>query len=255
MIAILSPAKTMDLRKGTMVATYSEPRSSALSLKLVREMKKKNPEALQELMGISKKLAEENALRYRDWQWPHQAENSRQALFTFRGEVYNGFKADSLDEGGIDYAQVHLRILSGLYGLLRPLDRIAPYRLEMGLPLHLGKHTDLYSFWGDNIVKVLNQDLREQGDNILINLASQEYYKAVDRPTLKARVITPVFKERKGDKYATIAIFAKNARGKMARFITDHRIEDPQELQAFDLDGYNFRPTLSDEKTLTFTRG
>ncbi|MBE0642158.1 MAG: peroxide stress protein YaaA, partial [Bacteroidales bacterium] len=170
MIVILSPAKTMDLKRGVVVERYSEPRLIERSMTLIKKLKKMGPQELQELMSISSKLAEENAIRFRDWHWPIAQDKGRQALFAFRGEVYNGFQADTLDEKGLDFAQDHVRILSGLHGILRPLDRIAPYRLEMGLSLSVGKHRDLYSYWGNDIIRVLQQDLRDQGDDILINL-------------------------------------------------------------------------------------
>lgn len=255
MIVILSPAKTLDFEVEPKVKERSQVRFHEASVKLVNQLKKLSVNELQELMNISPRLADLNAGRFADWKWPFSEKDTQPALYAFRGEVYTGFDADSMDKKSILYAQDHLRILSGLHGLLRPLDQILPYRLEMGTKLKMGKANDLYKFWGERISKGLNKDLETQGDDILVNLASNEYFKAVNTKELKARIITPSFKDLKNGNYKVITFFAKNARGKMARFIMENRITDPEHLKGYDEDGYIFNPDLSKGDELVFTRG
>lgn len=230
------------------------PRFADESERIVKILKKYAVKDLQQLMGISPKLAELNVIRFADWDSPASETKVCPALFAFQGEVYAGLDATSLSTKGLAFAQSHLRILSGLYGLLRPLDLIHAYRLEMGSPLNIGKHKNLYSYWGTKISDALLQDMKEQGDDILINLASGEYFKSVNSKTLKARVITPEFRDKKGDQYKMISFFAKKARGLMTRYICEFGLTEIEQLKSFSEEGYIYNPHLSAGNTLTFTR-
>lgn len=255
MIAILAPAKRIADTRRFMETPYSEIRFPAESKQLIRRLRRFSPEDLSKLMKINSHLAELNYNRFQDWHYPF-GEEAVHAAAAFDGEVYNGLKATTLSHGDLAYAQKHLRILSGLYGILRPLDGIQPYRLEMGIPLRLEKSNNLYNFWGKKIAKALEADLADQGDNILINLASDEYSKAV-LPYMsgKTKTITPIFKEFKNGKFTMVIVFAKKARGLMSRFMTENRLSDPEHLKAFDTEGYLYEPSMSDESRFTFTRG
>lgn len=255
MIAILSPAKTMDFEHAPRSVARSSVRFEKESKQLIRKLQEFDVNGLKKLMGISDKLAQLNLERFSQWHWPFDEEATRPALFAFRGEVYTGLDADSLDVQAVSYAQDHIRILSGLHGLLRPLDHILAYRLEMGTKLKLGKAKDLYTFWGEKISKALNEDLAAQGDDVLVNLASNEYFRAIHHKNLKARIIHIHFKENKGGQYKVVTFFAKNARGRMARFMAEERLRDPEHLKGFSEDGYIFHPGLSKSNELTFTRG
>ncbi len=205
-------------------------------------------------MGISMKLADLNAGRWRAFSTPFTPDNARAALLAFRGDVYKGLDADSLDADALAFAQDHLRILSGLYGVLRPQDLIQPYRLEMGTKLATARGENLYTFWGDAITETLNRALAAQGDDVLVNLASKEYFSAVRPEKLAGRVVTPVFKERKGNTYKIVGLFAKRARGLMSRYIIDERLDDIEALKGFDAEGYAFEPSLSAADTWVFAR-
>jgi cytoplasmic iron level regulating protein YaaA (DUF328/UPF0246 family) len=255
MIAILSPAKTMDFEHSPRFQGRSAVRFEKESKQLIKTLREYDINGLKSLMGISDKLALLNMERFNEWKWPFDDMATRPALFAFRGEVYNGLDADSMDEKEVAFAQDHIRILSGLHGLLRPLDHILPYRLEMGTKLKSGKADDLYSFWGDKISMALDEDLAAQGDDVLVNLASNEYYRAIQNKSLKARIIDIHFKENKAGKYKVVTIYAKNARGRMARFIAQEGLQDPEHLKGFSEDGYIFNPVLSKSNELTFTRG
>ena len=220
---------------------------------LIPGLRRKSIKALIDLMSISPDLAELNRDRFRDWEWPH-SEDDRQALWMFKGDVYLGLEAETLKAAGVKYAQEHLRILSGLYGLLRPLDRIMPYRLEMGTRLKTRRGTDLYQFWKDRIRNLIEEDLTADGSNVLVNLASNEYFKAVQPKQLKAEVITPVFKDWKRDQFRVLSFFAKKARGMMARYAIDHRVDDPEQLKEFHREGYAFNEEFSSETEWVFTR-
>jgi len=252
---IISPAKTLDYETKIPYQAQSELDFLKESTRLVRILKKLKPEELAELMHVSSKIAYLNHDRYAQWDTPINEKEARQALFAFKGEVYNGLKAYDLEAKDIEYAQSHMRILSGLYGLLKPLDLMLPYRLEMGTKLSSAKFKNLYEFWGDKISKKLQQDIKESGTNVLVNLASKEYFKSVNTKKIKARIVTPIFKEAKEDHYKVIAIFAKKARGLMSRYIIQNKIEDPEELKHFDLEGYFYNETLSSENEFIFTRG
>ncbi|PVV16103.1 MAG: hypothetical protein B6D82_01840 [gamma proteobacterium symbiont of Ctena orbiculata] len=181
--------------------------------------------------------------------------NAKQAALAMKGDVYSGLDAETLNKKGFEFAQQHLRILSGLYGVLRPLDLMQPYRLEMGTKLPNDKGKDLYAFWGEQITRAINRDLKAQGDDVLINLASNEYFKSIKPRLIEGRIITPQFKERKNGSYRMIGVFAKRARGLMSRFIIDNRLRHPEEIQQFNSDGYRYNKRLSRENQWVFTRG
>lgn len=247
---ILSPAKKLDFESEIPTKKYTQPLFSEESQTLARELKKRKPEDLKEMMGISHNLALLNAERYQNWQMPFSPETARQAVFAFNGEVYEGLQARKLTENELDFAQEHVSILSGLHGLLRPLDLILPYRLEMGSKFKTQHWKNLYDFWGDKITNRLNQT----GDEVLLNLASQEYFKVIHKKKLKLNVITPVFKELKGEQYRMVSFYAKKARGMMARYAIENKINRVEELKNFSRDGYRFHESLSDAQQWVFTR-
>jgi hypothetical protein len=205
-------------------------------------------------MGISDKLAGLNAARFGEWATPFTQENARQAILAFNGDVYTGLDAKSFSEKDFAFAQQHMRILSGLYGLLKPLDLMQAYRLEMGKKLDNDRGSNLYQFWGDIITEHLNAAIEAQGDNVLINLASNEYFKSVKKKSLKAEVITPAFKDWKNGQYKMISFFAKKARGLMARYIIENQITDVEQLKGFDVAGYQYSTELSKANDWVFTR-
>lgn len=254
MIAILSPAKTLDFET-QVAADKTKARYFDRSKMLLETLREKDEKDLQGLMNISDQLAELNVERYMNFSSKHTSKNSRSSVFAFQGDVYQGLDASSLSDEEIDYAQDHLRILSGLYGLLRPLDAIQPYRLEMGTKLSVNGSSNLYEFWGDTIAKGLNSDLKKQGDNVLINLASVEYFKSVDQKTLKAQVVDVDFKDFKNGQYKMISFYAKKARGMMARYIIKNHIDQIEDLKGFDYDGYYYDDQASSENLLAFKRG
>jgi hypothetical protein len=221
---------------------------------LVGILREKDSFQIADLMSLSMNLADLNVRRYQEWQVPFTPYNAKQAIFAFRGDVYQGMDADTLSEDSIHFAQKHLRILSGLYGLLRPLDLIQPYRLEMGTRLANPRGRDLYAYWGNRITDALNEAVSEQGDNILINLASNEYFKSVNTKKISANIITPQFKERRGDSYKVISFNAKKARGQMARYIIEHQLNEPESLKDFNADGYVFNDEISEGNTWVFSR-
>jgi uncharacterized protein len=236
MITLISPAKTLDLST-TEIPFHTLPEFQKETFELVRIMKKKSVEDLQDLMGISENLALLNKHRFMDFQKNFEMENSKQALLAFKGDVYMQMDVDNYTSEDFDFAQEKLRILSGLYGLLKPLDLIQPYRLEMGIRLENKKGNNLYEFWGTRISKALNEVTK--GDT-LVNLASQEYFKAVDRKILKPKVITPTFQEYRNGKYEVIGLFAKKARGMMVNHIIHNRIDDPEMLKTFNEGKYEW---------------
>lgn len=256
MILIISPAKTLDLSDETRhTANYSLPNHLEETRELVSVLSGYGPQEIKQLMSVSDKLAELNYERYQQFQ-PNKfsPENAKQALLTFNGDVYTGFDLPAYGEGEYRYAQQHLRILSGLYGLLRPLDLIQPYRLEMGTKLKNERGKDLYQFWGDQITEALNQALAEAGQKTLVNLASNEYFKAVNASKLDAEIITPAFKDIRDGKPKVITFYAKQARGAMCDFAIKEKINDPEGLKAFTGMGYAFDSELSSDKDWVFTR-
>lgn len=253
MLFVISPAKNLNENQTAPVAAYSQPDLLADAAVLMEELRRLAPQDIAKLMHVSDKIALLNAERNAAWQPPFTPENAKQAVYLFNGDVYEGLAAESLSPAGVDYLQAHLRILSGLYGLLRPLDLIQPYRLEMGTALANPRGKNLYEFWGDTIAEALNRALAEQQTDILINLASQEYFKSVSGK-LKARLITPVFKDEKNGQYKVISFYAKRARGLMMRYAAEQQISEPEELKAFDLEGYAYNAAASNEKEWVFLR-
>ena len=253
MLFVISPAKNLNENQTAPVAAYSQPDLLADAAVLMDELRRLAPQDIAKLMHVSDKIALLNAERNAAWQPPFTPENAKQAVYLFNGDVYEGLAAESQPPAGVDYLQAHLRILSGLYGLLRPLDLIQPYRLEMGTALANPRGKNLYEFWGDTIAEALNRALAEQQTDTLINLASQEYFKSVSGK-LKARVITPVFKDEKNGQYKVISFYAKRARGLMVRYAAEQQISEPEELKAFDLEGYAYNAAASNEKEWVFLR-
>ena len=249
---VISPAKSLDFEKPVPTDKYSEGIFLKQAETIQKTLKKKKPKQLMELMDISPKLAELNWQRNQDWNLPFTKENSRQAVYAFDGDVYQGLDVYSLPIEKLDAIQEKLRILSGLYGLLKPLDLIQPYRLEMGTNLSIGKNKNLYEFWKKVIVKELNSEL--QKGELFINLASNEYFNAVDTKVLKVAVITPEFKDYKDGQLKMISFFAKKARGMMVRYIIDTNAETIDDLKGFNYEGYAYDANLSKGNKLVFTR-
>lgn len=254
MLIVVSPAKTLDFEIPTKSAEFTQADLTEHSAELVDTCRDLTPADLSSLMKISDKLAGLNAARFTEWSNNFTLENSKQAVYAFKGDVYTGLDADSLTDKNMAFAQQHFRILSGLYGLLRPLDLMKAYRLEMGTKLANERGTNLYQFWGDIITDKVNETLEQQGDKILINLASNEYFKAVQLKRLKAQTITPVFKDCKAGKYKIISFYAKKARGLMARYIIENELTEVEQLKQFDTDGYYYCAAESTEKELVFKR-
>ncbi len=250
---IISPAKKLDF-KPVDLREESRPRFEKETGELIKCMKKKGSRDLMALMDISKALAELNVKRFNQFESEPMDENTKQALLAFNGDVYLGLKASDFDKKDLSYAQKHLRILSGLYGLLRPLDRIQAYRLEMGSMLHIGKHKSLYSFWGDKISSLLNEDMKEMKDKVLINLASEEYFHVVNPRKIENGIIQVRFEEKRGGVFRVISFSAKKARGLMARYIIKNRLSRPADLKAFDTERYEFSPNRSSDILYTFVR-
>lgn len=253
MLMVISPAKTLDFDNPPVTKQHSQPRFLEDSEKLIAILRKMNTADIASLMKLSDKLAGLNAARYESWQPPFDLDNAKQAVLAFKGDVYTGLDAESLDKAGFDYAQQYLRILSGLYGVLKPLDLIQPYRLEMGTKLTNKAGKDLYAFWGSKLRESLEQD-EAMADEVLINLASNEYFKAVEAKKIRARIITPVFKDWKNGQYKMISFYAKKARGLMSRYIIDNKLSDPEKLKQFDYAGYRFSEEMSKGDEWVFTR-
>lgn len=254
MLFVVSPAKNLDYESSVPVTEYSQPRLMEQAAELVDICRELSPQELGELMKISDKLAGLNAARFTEWQRPFTTENARQAVFAFNGDVYTGLDAASLDPKVWAHGQQQMRILSGLYGVLRPLDLMQPYRLEMGTRLANPAGKDLYAYWGDQITELLNADLAETNSPALVNLASNEYFKAVNKKKLTKDVITPVFKDTKNGQLKVISFYAKKARGMMARFILTEQPQSVAELTEFNGGGYQYNADLSSDKELVFCR-
>jgi len=254
MIAILSPSKTLNEDTKLVTNEYTVPDFPDRSRELVETLRDYSTKDLEKLMSINPKLAELNVERYMQWNTPFKTETAKPALLMFKGEVYNGLRADELNEKDLLFAQDHVRILSGLYGILRPLDLIMPYRLEMGTKLKTGKGNDLYEFWGNQLTEKLNEAFHDHKEKVLINLASNEYVKALNTDELKVRIINIQFKEEREGTYKFITVYGKNARGLMTRFMIRNRIEIADDLKSFDLDGYFLNQELSKEDDWVFTR-
>jgi len=254
MLMVISPAKTLDFESPLPDFTATQPDFLKESSRLVKSLRGLSVQDVAGLMGLSDKLAALNVARYEDWQLPFTPDNARAALYAFKGDVYLGLAVEQLSACDIDYAQGHLRILSGLYGLLRPLDLIQPYRLEMGTSLATSRGRDLYAFWGERITRAIKEAMAGQGDQVLINLASQEYFGAVQPRRLAARVVSPRFLDQKNGEYKIISFYAKKARGLMASWIIRNRINTVADLNAFDVDGYAYQAALSQDDVPVFTR-
>ncbi|MBD8806875.1 MULTISPECIES: peroxide stress protein YaaA [Pseudomonas syringae group] len=254
MLMVISPAKTLDFETPPTTKRFTQPQYLDHSQELISQLRELAPAQIAELMHLSDKLAGLNAARFGSWTPAFTPENAKQALLAFKGDVYTGLQAETLSEDQLDYAQKHLRMLSGLYGLLRPLDLMQPYRLEMGTRLANARGKDLYAFWGTRISEWLNEALADQGDDLLLNLASTEYFSAVKRSALNARIIDTEFKDLKNGQYKIISFYAKKARGMMSRFVIEERIDSPEALRAFDVQGYRYNAELSTPSKLVFLR-
>ena len=254
MLVVISPAKSLDLESPVKTRKFSQPEFMADSAKLVKDLKKLNPEQLSSLMHMSSKLGALNYKRFANWHTPFDNNNARPAIFTFVGDVYLGFKANELSTTDLNYAQKHLRILSGLYGVLKPLDLMQAYRLEMGTRFANARGKDLYSFWGQKITHSLNEDLSNESKRLLINLASNEYFNAIAVDKLDGKIITPVFKDFSSGKYRFLSFFAKQARGMMAAYIIRNRVNSVEKLKQFNSDGYKFCSEESNDTKLVFLR-
>ncbi|RWR00874.1 hypothetical protein ED28_15575 [[Pantoea] beijingensis] len=254
MLMIISPAKTLDFESPLATKQFTQPALLEKSQQLISIARDLTPAQISTLMHISDKLALLNAERFNDWTLPFSPDNARQAILAFKGDVYTGLQAERFSEEDFSFAQQHLRMLSGLYGLLRPLDLMQPYRLEMGIKLSHPAGSDLYSFWGDTLTEMLNKALTEQGDDVLLNLASDEYFKAVKPKKLNARLIKPVFLDEKNGKFKVISFYAKKARGLMSRYIILNRLKEPAHLKKFDLEGYAYSAQESTESEWVFKR-
>ena len=254
MLMVISPAKTLDYETPPATARFTQPQYLDHSQELIEQLRELSPQQIGELMHLSDKLSGLNAARFGSWTPAFTPENAKQALLAFKGDVYTGLNAVDFNEADFDYAQTHLRMLSGLYGLLRPLDLMMPYRLEMGTKLANARGKDLYAFWGTRISEWLNEALAEQGDDVLLNLASNEYFSAVKKPALNARIINTEFKDLKNGQHKIISFYAKKARGMMSRFVIKERINNPEHLKQFDEQGYRFSAEQSKPDSLVFLR-
>ena len=254
MLILISPAKTLDYHSPLATQRYTQPVLLDHSQQLIDVARQLSAPQIKTLMGISDKLADLNATRFHDWQPDFTPDNARQAILAFKGDVYAGMQAETFSEDDFTFAQQHLRMLSGLYGVLRPLDLMQPYRLEMGIRLQNPKGSDLYQFWGETITTTLNEALAAQGDNIIVNLASDEYFRAVKPKLLAGEIVKPVFLDEKNGTFKVISFYAKKARGLMSRYIIENRLTTPDQLKAFDVDGYVFDEEGSQKNELVFKR-
>jgi cytoplasmic iron level regulating protein YaaA (DUF328/UPF0246 family) len=254
MLMVLSPAKTLDYESPILDVAPSRPEFSADAKRLVVRLRELSALEVARLMDLSDTLAALNVARYASFRVAPRAGDVRPAALAFDGDVYDGLGARALDADALAFAQAHLRILSGLYGVLRPLDAMQPYRLEMGTRLENERGRDLYAYWGDRPGRALRRALRDARARVLVNLASEEYFKVVDREALGAPVVQPVFQERRAGAWKVVSFSAKRARGAMARYAIDRRLTDPEGLKGFDVDGYAFDPQASDAHTWYFRR-
>lgn len=254
MLFLLSPAKSLDFETQPHVASHTQPLFVRQSSQLIKVLREKSPQQIAELMTLSDTLSGLNVARYQAWSTRFTEKNAKQAALAFDGDVYGGLDARSLKPAQLDWAQAHLCILSGLYGVLRPLDLMQPYRLEMGTRLVTDKGSNLYQFWGRRISDYLNERASADSSPVIVNLASEEYFKAVELKALKARVVSCVFEEFKGGKYKIISFNAKRARGLMARFAIDKEIATVKKLEGFDVEGYQFEAAASQPDRLVFRR-
>lgn len=254
MLIVISPAKTLDFETASITKEHTQPEFLKESRKLVSQLKELTPAEVSSLMKISDKLGVLNFLRFNEWKTPFTLNNSKQALLAFKGDVYTGIDAGSFSSQDLKFAQKHLRILSGLYGILKPLDLIQAYRLEMGTRFQSKKARDLYEFWDTKITDQINQDLKASKIKYLINLASNEYFKALQADDINAEIIVPVFKDYKNGKYKIISFYAKRARGLMSAYIIKNRLKVPEDIKAFNIDGYRFCKSASTTTNWVFQR-
>lgn len=254
MLTVISPAKTLDFDTKPATRKATQPEFLERAAQLVQDARQLTPADIRTLMGVSENIAELNHKRFMDWGVPFSLDNAKQSILAFKGDVYTGLEAETMNREQLAFAQKHLRILSGLYGLLRPLDLMQPYRLEMGLKFDNSGGKNLYEFWGDSINASLNSQLRKSGSAVLVNLASNEYFRSVKSKALDADVVTPVFKDLKNGKYRVISFFAKKARGQMARYIIDQELNEPEGLKKFRLGGYRYNKAESTAREFVFTR-
>jgi uncharacterized protein len=254
MLALISPAKTLDYESNLPTDSFTIPRLLDQSQQLVDVSRKLSALEIANLMSVSEKIANLNVERFRDWHADFDFSNARQAIFAFKGDVYTGLDAYQLSDDALHYAQQHIRMLSGLYGLLRPLDLMMPYRLEMGTKLKNERGANLYAFWGNQITDLINADLADQNSKLLVNLASDEYYKSVKESKINAEIIKPVFLDEKNGKFKVISFYAKKARGLMARYIIENKVEKIEDLKSFSSEGYYFDAESSLKGELVFKR-
>jgi len=253
MVTLISPSKTLNFDNNNSCNLNTDCRLINHTSELHKILVNFSINDLKDLMNVSDKIAELNYNRFKRWEEPSKSDSSKQAIYAFKGDVYSGLDAESILENKFDFLQENLRIISGFYGLLRPFDKILPYRLEMGTKLSNSRGNNLYEFWGDNITNLLNNDIEDE-NSYVVNLASNEYFKSIKKNKLKNKIITPIFKEFKNGTYKTIAIYAKKARGLMSRFIIDNKIQKPENLKTFNLERYSFDDNLSDDYNYVFIR-
>lgn len=254
MLVLISPAKKLDFERANAPDKATELQFQSDTKALLKTIRAQKASDLKTLMKLSDDLSELNYKRFQSLSFPFTPDNAKQAAFAFNGDTYAGLDAPTLSDDDLDYAQEHVRILSGFYGVVRPLDLIQPYRLEMGTRLTTPRGENLYDFWGDRLAKGLNAELSSHAHPVIINAASNEYFKAINRKCLKYPVITPVFKDVKGDIAKVIGFSAKKARGMMARFVSQNRLDTPEQIKNFDLAGYEYQPNLSSETEYHFYR-
>lgn len=254
MLTVISPAKTLDFDTPPTTRKSTQPLFIERAGELVEDARQMSPDDIRALMGVSDNIAQLNHARFMNWSTPFTLDNAKQSVLAFKGDVYTGLEAETLSPAQLGFAQKHLCILSGLYGLLRPLDLMQPYRLEMGLKFANRGGKNLYEFWGDDINKALGKQLKKSGSTVLVNLASNEYFKSVKARELDAEIITPVFKDLKNGKYKVISFFAKKARGQMARYIIEKALNDPAGIKRFRTDGYRYNKAESTAHEWVFTR-
>ena len=254
MLIVVSPAKTLDYETPSKTKVFTQPDYLDNSQELINRLRQFSSLDISELMKVSTNIADLNFDRYESWNKKFTVKNAKQSVLAFKGDVYTGLNAETFNAKDFNFAQKHLRILSGLYGLLRPLDLMQPYRLEMGTRLDTDHGKNLYEFWGSTITEGLNAQLKKTKSDTLINLASNEYFKAVKAKELDGEIITPAFKEFKDGDYKMIGIYAKKARGMLSRYIIKHQLTDPEDIKAFDEEGYTFSKRLSKGNTWVFSR-
>ena len=254
MLIVISPAKTLDYETPSITNRYSQSDYLQEAQQLIEQMRRFSAEEISTIMAVSDKIAQLNASRFKQWCTPFAPDNAKQAILAFKGDVYSGLDANSFNDGDFQFAQQHLRILSGLYGLLRPLDLMQPYRLEMGRKIETMRGKNLYQFWGDIITTDINQQMLQSNSDYLINLASNEYFKAVKPASIQGEIITPLFKDYKNGSYKIVGVYAKKARGKLSRYIIKNRLSSPEELKSFVDDGYRFNSQLTQGNQWVFSR-